>query len=127
MTQVGWSDYTVCQCCGLLAPSQFMLPWTRRVLCRRLASLEPPVEPAGRSREEWVSGPFRYYYVTHEHQVCDDCFDVLLDGGAFAGAFRHRTKIGFLALAAVVAVIIVCLPVLLPILTSALWLDPAEN
>ena len=32
MTQVGWSDYTACQCCGLLAPRQFMLPWTRRVV-----------------------------------------------------------------------------------------------
>jgi hypothetical protein len=74
-----------------------------------------------------VSGPFRYYYVTQENSVCDACFDYLLDGGAFAGVGRHRGKIAFLVLAAVLAAIIVLLPDLLPLLRSALWLEAAEN
>ena len=127
MMRVQRRGYAVCDCCGVLAPSGRMLPWKQRMLCRRLASLATGPDPAGRPDEQWLSGPYRYYWVTHEHAVCDACFDYLLDGGDFAGLQRHRSKIGLLVLAAVLAVLVISLPVLLPVLQSAFWLEPAEN
>jgi len=116
----------VCDCCGLLTPRAELLPWQRRVQCRRLA-LQGPPEADRRPEEERVSGVYLYYFATQEYQVCPACFDHLLDGGEFAAALRHRSKIGLLVLAAVVVALIVLLPTILPVLRSALWLEPAEN
>jgi hypothetical protein len=127
MMRVERRGYAVCECCGMLAPSWQLLPWQTRVLCRKLASLQYGPRPCGRPDEQWVRGPFRYYYVMHEHAVCDSCFDYLLDGGVFAGVLRHRGKIAFLVFAAVLVALIVFLPDILPLLKSALWLEPAEN
>ena len=114
MRQVERKGWAVCECCGLLTAKAELLPWQQRVLCRSLATLEPLSSAAGRTGEAWASGPFRCYWVLHEHQVCWACFDYLLDGGAFASPLRHRGKIAFLLLAAVIAVAGVCLPDVLP-------------
>jgi hypothetical protein len=119
--------HAVCDCCGLITPRAELLPWMRRMQCRELAILDPSRRPGRKPDEEWVTGAFRNYHVTHEHQVCHACFDHLLDGGEFAGAGRHRGKIGFLVLAAVLFVMIVLLPTILPVLSSALWLAKGEN
>ncbi|HEX4097257.1 MAG TPA: hypothetical protein VHX64_11050 [Caulobacteraceae bacterium] len=116
----------VCECCGLLAPRAELVPWLQRVQCRRLA-IQDPARPDRRPEQEWIKGVYRYYYVTNEYQVCYACFDHLLDGGEFAPVLRHRGKIGFLVLAAVVVGLMFLLPEILPILRSALWLDRAEN
>jgi hypothetical protein len=115
-----------CDCCGLSAPRAELLPWTRRQQCRELAVQDPARRPGRRPEEEWVTGVYRNYYVTNHFQVCNACFDYLLDGGEFASALRHRLKIGFLILAFVVVVTIVMLPDLLPVLKSALWLEKGE-
>jgi hypothetical protein len=127
MTQPDRSGYVVCDCCGMLAPSKEMLPWRQRVLCRKLAALGPAPEPYEARDEPPASGLYRSYYVTHEYQVCNPCFDYLLDGGVFAGAVRHRGKIALLLLAIVLVILILCLPDVLPVLKSALWLEKAEG
>ena len=81
MRQVERKGWAVCECCGLLAPKSELLPWQQRVLCRSLATLEPLSSAAGRTGEAWASGPFRCYWVLHEHQVCWACFDYLLGRG----------------------------------------------
>ncbi len=116
----------VCDCCGLLAPRAELLPWTRRVACRELAMQDPARRTDRRPEEEWVTGVYRNYRVTQVFAVCDACFDYLLDGGEFASALRHRGKIGFLVVAAVVVAAIVLLPAILPLLQSALWRSPGE-
>ena len=116
----------VCDCCGLLAPRDELLPWTRRVTCRELAMQDPARRPDRRPEEEWVTGVYRNYRVTQAFAVCDACFDYLLDGGEFASALRHRGKIGFLVVAAVVVTAIVLLPHLLPVLQSGFWRSPGE-
>jgi len=116
----------VCDCCGLLAPRAELLPWTRRWRCREFAVQDPERRPGRQPEQEWVTGVYRNYYVTQHFQVCNACFDYLLDGGEFASALRHRTKVGVLVLAAVVAAIIILLPEILPVLRSALWVDTGE-
>ncbi len=85
---------------------------------------EAPPDPAV---EGWVSGLYHYYYVTHEYRVCHACFDHLQEGGEFSSPLRHRSKMAFLVLLAIVALLIASLPILLPLLKSALWLDKAEG
>ena len=127
MTQAADRGYEACDCCGLLAPRAELLPWKRRMLCREFAVLDPERRAGRRPDEEWVSGAFRHYYVTHDHRVCHACFDHLLNGGEFAGALRHRSKLGFVVLAAVLVVLIALLPFILPVLQSALWLEKVEG
>jgi hypothetical protein len=121
------TGHAVCDCCGLLAPRAELLPWTRRLQCRELAVQDPARRPNRRPEEEVITGVYRHYYVTQLFQVCNACFDHLLDGGEFAPSFRHRTKIGLLVLAAIVVVLFILLPQILPLLRSALWLETAEN
>jgi hypothetical protein len=121
------TGHAVCDCCGLLAPRAELLPWTRRLQCRELAVQDPTRRSDRRPEEEMVRGVYRHYFVTQFHQVCNACFDHLLDGGEFAPVFRHRAKIGFLVLAVVVVALFVLLPQLLPVLRSAFWLEAAEN
>ena len=116
----------VCDCCALLAPRAELLPWTRRIQCRELAMQDPERRPDRQPEREWVTGVYRHYYVTRHDQVCNECFDYLLDGGEFASALRHRGKIGFIAVAAVVVLTILFLPEILPALRSALWLGEGE-
>lgn len=116
----------VCACCALLAPRAELLPWTRRIRCRELAMQDPARRPDRQPGQEWVTGVYRYYHVTQHDQVCNECFDYLLDGGEFASALRHRGKIGFMVVAAVVLVTILLLPEILPVLKSALWLEQGE-
>jgi hypothetical protein len=116
----------VCDCCGLKAPRAELLPWTRRIQCRELTVQDPSRRTDRRPDEEWVTGVYRHYFTTLQFEVCNPCFDYLLDGGEFASALRHRTKIGFLVLLFVVVVLIVLLPDLLPVLRSALWLERGE-
>ena len=120
------TGHAVCDCCGLNTPRGELLPWTRRMQCHELTVQDPDRRPDRRPEEEWVTGVYRHYYVTQYFQVCNPCFDYLLDGGEFASAVRHRTKIGFLILAATVVMIIVLLPQMLPVLRSALWIDTGE-
>ena len=120
------AGHAVCDCCGLRAARAELLPWTRRIQCRELTVQDPNLRPERRPEEEWVTGVYRNYFVVQNYQVCNPCFDYLLDGGEFASALRHRTKIGFLILAFVVIVAIILLPDLLPVLRSALWLDKGE-
>jgi hypothetical protein len=115
---------TACHCCGLLASDQGLRSWRERRLCRQLSALEPRHE---RTADEWTSGLYRYYYVTHDHRVCEACHDHLQAGGQFAGAARNRSKQAFLILLAILAIIIVSLPILLPVLKSAFWLAPEEG
>jgi|WetSurMetagenome_2_1015567.scaffolds.fasta_scaffold185603_2 hypothetical protein len=126
MTGTEGKGYGVCDCCGLLAPQGELLPWTRRMLCREFAVLDPERRSGRNPEDEWITGAFRHYYVTHDQQVCHACFDHLLNGGEFAGVLRHRTKLGFLILAAVLVAAIVLLPLIMPVLRSALWLDKGE-
>lgn len=119
--------HAACDCCGLLTARAQLLPWLQRMQCRELAILDPDRRPGRKPGEEWITGVFRNYYVTHEHWVCHACFDHLLDGGELASLGRHRGKIAFLILGAVVLVLVLLLPTLLPILTSALWLAKEEN
>jgi hypothetical protein len=125
-TRLRPAGHAVCDCCGLKAPRAELLPWTRRIQCRELAVQDPARRPGRRSEEEWVTGVYRHYFTTLEFEVCNPCFDYLLDGGEFASALRHRTKIGFLVLLFVVVVLIVLLPDVLPVLKSALWLEKGE-
>jgi hypothetical protein len=127
MTKTEGHGYDACDCCGLLVPRAELLPWTRRMLCREFAVLDPERRSGRRPEEEWVTGAFRHYYVTHDQRVCHACFDHLLNGGEFAGALRHRAKLGFLILAAVLAVLALCLPLILPLLQSALWSAKGEG
>lgn len=127
MIQTEGKSHAVCDCCGLLAPRGELLAWQRRTQCRELAVMDPERRPSRRPEAERVSGVFRYYDVIQDYRVCHACFDHLLDGGEFAGFLRHRTKIGLVVLAAVVVVLIVCLPEILPVLKSALWLEKAEG
>lgn len=116
-----------CQSCGLLAPRAHMRVWRRRRLCRALHVMgreRAPAEPEG---EAWVSGLYRYYYVTHEDRVCPVCFDHLEAGGEFSGGLRRRSRVAFLVLLVIVVLLIVSFPVLLPLLKSALWLEPEEG
>ena len=117
------TGHAVCDCCGLKTPRGELLAWTRRTQCREFKVQNPDLRPDRKPDEEWVTGVYRNYYVTNHFEVCNPCFDFLLDGGEFASALRHRTKIGFLAAAAVVVLVILLLPVLLPVLKSALWLN----
>jgi hypothetical protein len=120
------TGHAVCDCCGLRTARADLLPWTRRIQGRELTLQDPARRQDRRPEEEWVTGVYRHYFVTLDFEVCNPCFDYLLDGGEFASALRHRTKIGFLALLFVVVVLIVLLPDLLPVLRSALWLDKGE-
>ena len=103
-----------------------LLPWTHRRLCREFAVQDPAQRLDRQPEMEWVTGVYRNFYVTNHFQVCNACFDYLLDGGEFASALRHRGKIGFLVLAAVVLAAILLLPDLLPVLKSAFWLEKGE-
>ncbi len=120
------AERVACDCCGLLTARTELLPWTKRSRCRELAMQDPARRPDRRPDEEWVTGVYRNYYVTQYYQVCDACFDYMLDGGEFASALRHRGKIGFIAVAVVVVVTILFLPEILPLLRSALWLNQGE-
>ena len=126
-TKVRPLGHAVCECCGLLAPRAELVPWLQRAQCREFAIQDPTRRQNRKPEEEWITGVYRRFYVTHEHQVCYACFDHLLDGGAFAPALRHRGKIGFLVLGAVVLLLIILMPEILPVLRSALWLEKAEN
>ncbi len=119
--------FAICECCGLRAPRAELAPWLQRAKCQELTLQDPDRRPARKPEEEWVTGVYRHFYVTHEFQVCPSCFDYLLDGGEFASFFRHRGKIGFLILATVVVTLIILLPELLPLMRSAFWQQPAEN
>jgi hypothetical protein len=103
-----------------------MMMWREKGLCRQLAVLDPRPGQGGED-EPWISGPYRYYYVTHEHAVCPACHAHLEAGGQFANPLRNRGKMAFLALLAILVLAIVCLPILIPALRSALWLQAAEN
>ena len=116
----------VCPSCALEGPSREMLVWREKGLCRQLAVLDPRPGQDG-DGEQWVSGPYRYYYVTHEHRVCAACHAHLEAGGQFANPLRNWGKMAFLALVTILLVAIVCLPILIPALRSALWLQPQEN
>ena len=117
------AGHAVCDCCGLKTPRAELLPWSRRVQCRELTVQDPDRRPGRRPEEEWITGVYRNYFVMLQFEVCNPCFDYLLDGGELASPLRHRTKIGFLVLAAVVIVAIILMPNLLPVLKSALWIE----
>lgn len=117
---------SVCDCCGLITERSELLAWTHRRQCREFAVQDPARRLDRQPETEWVTGVYRNYYVTNHFQVCNACFDYLLDGGEFASALRHRTKIGFLILAFVVVVTILLLPDILPVLRSALWQEGGE-
>ena len=120
------ASHVVCPCCALATPGHEMRVWREKGLCRQLAVLDP--RPGqGVDDEQWVSGPYRYYYVTHEHRVCRACHAHLETGGQFANPLRNRGKMAFLVLMAILVAAIACLPILIPALRSALWLLPGEN
>ena len=110
----------VCDCCDLRFAAERAHAWTERKLSKRLRALDPEDRPD--TADEWVSGPYRYYYVDHRHRVCPECHAHLLAGGRFRGLTRNRGKLAFLALMGVVALLLALMPVLLPRLISALWL-----
>src|ERR1035437_5379500 len=118
--------HVVCPSCALATPGHEMRVWREKGLCRQLAVLDPRPGQGG-DDEQWVSGPYRYYYVTHEHQVCPTCYAHLESGGQFANPLRNRGKMAFLVLMAILVAAILCLPILIPALRSALWLLPGEN
>jgi len=117
------NHYAVCDCCGLEYPAWEALPWHERRKARRLKVLEDAAdEPAGAAK-----GPYRDYWVKHEHRVCPACYEHLQAGGQFRALKRNKTKLAFLMVVAVVALLIALSPILLPHLISALWLAPGEG
>jgi hypothetical protein len=115
-------SHSECPCCALQAPSGSMKVWRRSKLCRQLVTAQQRASPPEPSAEEWISGLYRYYYVTHEHRVCTACYAHLSEGGQFHGGLRNRSKLAFVMMLAILALLIACLPILLPHLRSALWL-----
>ncbi|MGZ3314579.1 MAG: hypothetical protein ACXU8Q_10440 [Caulobacteraceae bacterium] len=109
--------YAVCDCCDLEYPARDALTWRVRTRARRLKVLESEPQPAG-------GGPYREYWVEHEHRVCPACHANLSAGGRFRALHRSRTKMALLAVAVVLALLIVTLPITLPHMMSALWMAP---
>lgn len=114
--------YAVCDCCGLEYPAWEALPWHERKRARRLKVLDAEPDPADAS-----SGPYRDYWVDHEHRVCPACHRHLHAGGRFRAVSRNTGKIAFLAVLAALALLIAALPFLMPHLLSALWRLPGEG
>ena len=109
--------YAVCDCCDLEYPARDALPWRERTWARRLKILESQPQSA-------TGGPYREYWVEHEHRVCPACHANLAAGGRFRALHRNRSKMALLAVAAIVALLIASLPLTLPHMMSALWMPP---
>ncbi len=112
-----------CPCCALEVPSASLRSFTQRKLCRQLLAPHQRADPPAATGDEWVSGLYRYYHITHEHQVCEACHAHLSAGGEMGG-LRNRSKLAFVVMLAVLTMLILSLPILLPHLRSALWLNP---
>ncbi|HEY4030031.1 MAG TPA: hypothetical protein VGM25_06780 [Caulobacteraceae bacterium] len=112
--------YVVCDCCDLEFPTRDALPWRERTRARRLKVLESEPHPAG-------GGPYREYWVEHEHRVCPACHANLIAGGRFRAIHRSRGKLALVVVLAAVALLIATLPITLPHMMSALWMLPGEG
>ena len=113
--------YAVCDCCDLEYPARDALPWRQRTKARRLKVLESTPEPAT------GGGPYREYWVEHEHRVCPACHARLAAGGGFRTIRSSRGKLALTVLAVAVALLIVTLPLTLPHMMSALWMAPSAG
>ena len=111
--------YAVCDCCDLEFPARDALPWRQRTKARRLKVLESGPHPAG-------NGPYREYWVEHEHRVCPACHAALTAGGRFRALHRSRGKLALVVVAAAVALLIATLPITLPHMMSALWMTSGQ-
>jgi hypothetical protein len=110
--------YARCDCCDLEYPARDGLPWRERKAARRLKILESTPQAA-------EGGPYREYWVEQEHRVCAVCHADLVAGGPFRAFHRSRSKMAVLTVVAVVALMIVTLPITLPHLMSALYMWPS--
>jgi len=108
--------YAVCDCCELEYPAREALPWHERKLARRLKILD------ARHEADDGPGPYREYWVDHEHRVCPACFADLEAGGRFRAIHRNKGKLAVLAVAATLVLLILTLPFTLPHLMSALYM-----
>ncbi len=97
--------------------------WREKLLCRRMTV--GGADPAPPAADQWTEGLWRYYYVTHDNRVCGPCLQRLEAGGRFK--VHHRSRWAFVVLAAILALLVLALPVILPRLRSALWLTPADG
>jgi hypothetical protein len=115
----GGGFYAVCDCCDLEFPARDALPWRQRTRARRLKVLDSGLDSDPRPA---AGGPYREYWVEHEHRVCPACHADLMAGGRFRALHRSRGKLALVVMAAAVALLIVTLPLTLPHMMSALWM-----
>ena len=116
----------ICECCSLLCPSDTLSSWVEQRPARRLKALGP-IPGAHELHDEDPSSPYRGYTVEHRHRVCPICYAHLEAGGEFRAVTRHRGKMTFIAMVAVLALLLALGPFLLPHLLSALWLAEGES